>query len=377
MKYPFLKLEESNRPYMKGMEEAACRVIRSGWYVGGPEVASFEESLCSLTGCKYAIGVSNGLDALRLILRAYIELGEMHPGDEILVPANTYIATFLAISDTGLIPVGVDADPVTMNIDTSLLEEHITERTRGIMTVHLYGRVAWDERMAEVARKYGLKVIEDNAQAIGACSAVKGLGGGTVTGNLGDAAAFSFYPTKNIGALGDAGAVTTNDPRLAETVRAIANYGAKERYHNIFKGLNCRLDALQAALLNIKLEFLEEENELRRRKARLYSENIHHPGVILPELPADEREHVWHQYVVRIPGGKRNRFRELLAEAGVGTDIHYAVPPHRQPCYSGTLTTFHPNTNRLADEIVSLPIGRGTTDEDIVAISEIINSLTL
>lgn len=377
MKYPFLDLKESNLPYMEELVAAAERVVRSGRYVGGEENTILENQLCSLTGSKYAVGVSNGLDALRLILRAYIEMGEMKPGDEVLVPANTYIATYLAISDAGLIPVGVDINPDTLNISSSLIEEKINNRTRALMTVHLYGRVAWDEQMKNIARSYGLKVIEDNAQGIGAVSKTEGLYGGFSTGNLGDAAAFSFYPTKNIGALGDAGAVTTNDKKLADTIRALSNYGSDKRYHNIFRGLNCRLDPIQAAMLCVKLRHTDNENELRRRKADVYMSEITNTKIKLPEIKGDGKDHVWHQFVVRIPDGLRNRFMQRLAEEGVGTDIHYPVPPHKQPCYKDLQSETYPYTEKVAEEILSLPIGPGTTIEDVKAICNIINSIAL
>lgn len=376
MKYPFLDLKQSNAPYMDELCKAAERVVRGGRYVGGPEITRLEDKLCRLTGSRYAVAVSNGLDSLRLILRAYIELGEMAPGDEILVAANTYIASFLAISDAGLVPVAVDIDAHTFNIDTSKLEQAISPRTRGIMTVHLYGRVAWDEKIKEIAQRYGLKIIEDNAQAIGAESEIEGLEGGRITGNLGNAAGFSFYPTKNVGALGDAGAVTTNDERLANTVRALANYGADVRYHNLYNGFNCRMDPIQAAMLSVKLNYLEEENELRRRKAEIYNREIKKPELILPEIEGNGRGQVWHQYVVRVKGGKRDDFRQWLEESGVGTDIHYAVPAHLQPCYTGLKHDPLPVTEQIADEILSLPIGRGTSETDVQEIAAIINNLS-
>ena len=263
IRYPFLDLADVNAPYMGELQAAAARVVVSGRYVGGSECEAFEAELAAMTGTRFAVGVSNGLDALRLILRAYVGMGEMVPGDEILVPANTYVASVLAISDAGLRPVLVDADLSTLNMDTSLLRGAVTPRTRGIMAVHLYGRVVWNEELEAVAREFGLKVIEDNAQAIGA------KWRGRMTGSLGDAAAFSFYPTKNVGALGDAGAVTTSDERLARAVRALANYGSDRRYHNIYRGFNCRLDPLQAAFLRVKLPHTAEENERRRQLARI------------------------------------------------------------------------------------------------------------
>ncbi|MDE6684004.1 MAG: DegT/DnrJ/EryC1/StrS family aminotransferase [Duncaniella sp.] len=375
MRYPFLNLADANRPYMEEMAEAAARVIRSGRYVGGAENEAFEKCLAEMTGTRFAIGVSNGLDALRLILRAYVELGEMKPGDEVIVPANTYIASVLAITDAGLTPVLVDADITTMNINMSRIEQAVTTRTRAIMTVHLYGRVAWDRRMVEIARKYSLKIIEDCAQAIGARATVAGLNGGIYAGALGDAGAFSFYPTKNIGAVGDAGAVTTDDERLAATVRALANYGSDRRYHNIYSGYNCRLDPIQAAMLMVKLPHTANENADRFARALAYSRTIRHPNVITPLLSQQVTDNVWHQYVIRVTDGRRDEMKAQLEAAGVATDIHYAVPPHRQPCYASLHHGNLPVTELLASEILSLPIGPSTSVKDAAEIGEIINSI--
>ncbi len=257
--YKFLDLAEVNAPVMDAIAEATTRVVRSGCYIGGPEVAEFEKMLAEATGTAHAVAVSNGLDALRLIFRAYIELGIMEPGDEVIVPANTYIASILAVTDNGLVPVLVEPNPDTLNLDTSRIEAAVTPRTRAILTVHLYGRTCHDAEMERVAHTYGLKIVEDNAQAIGATDKA-----GRPTGSLGDAAGFSFYPTKNIGALGDAGAVTTDDAELAATVRALANYGSDRQYHNIYKGLNCRFDPIQAAVLKVKLPMLAAETARRR-----------------------------------------------------------------------------------------------------------------
>lgn len=375
IRYPFLDLTNANLPYMDEMAEAAARVIRSGRYIGGAENEAFEKCLAEMTGTRYAVGVSNGLDALRLILRAYVELGVMHSGDEVIVPGNTYIASVLAISDAGLTPILVDADISTMNIDTSLIEQAITPRTRAIMTVHLYGRVCWDDQMAEIARKYDLKVVEDCAQSIGARATANGLNGGVHVGSLGDAGAFSFYPTKNIGAVGDAGAVTTDDERLATTVRALANYGSDRRYHNIYRGYNCRLDPIQAAMLMVKLPHTSDENADRFARALAYSRTIHHPHVITPLMSQEVTDNVWHQYVIRVTEGRRDEMKNRLADAGVATDIHYATPPHMQPCYASLRHGALLVTEQLASEILSLPIGPGTTVKDAAEIGEIINSM--
>lgn len=377
MKYPFLDLGTVNEPYADELIAAAERVIRSGRYIGGPEVEALESQLGEMLGAPSVVGVSNGLDALRLILRAYCETGVFKQGDEIIYPANTYIASVLAISDAGLVPVPVDVDVKTMNLDTSLLESAVTPRTRGIMAVHLYGRVAWDDKLVECASRHGLKIIEDCAQALGARTLSKGLYDSPHAGALGDAAGISFYPTKNVGALGDGGAVVTHDAELARTVRALANYGSETRYHNIYKGFNCRLDPLQAAFLQVKLPHLDRENADRFARALAYQRTISHPDIILPYMSAEVTDNVWHQYVIRVTGGKRDRLREKLAERGVGTDIHYAVPPHCQPCYADMTHGPLPVTEQLAGEILSLPIATGTSVADAAEIARIINDIDL
>lgn len=365
MQVPFLDLSRVNAPFMDEIRRAADRVVLSGRYVGGPECEAFEQNLARITGTDFCVGTSNGLDALRLIFRAYMEMGRLQPGDEVIVPANTYIASMLAVTDCGLNLVLVEPDAATFNLDTSRLEDALTPRTRAVLTVHLYGRVCYDEALADFVRRHNLILVEDNAQAIGAISALDGRR----TGALGDAAAFSFYPTKNIGALGDAGAVTTSDPELGATVRALANYGSDRRYHNIYKGVNCRLDPIQAAVLNVKLPYLDEISEARRQAALRYSKLIHNPAVLLPEGEKDD--HVWHQYVVRVPD--RERFRKFLAEGGVATDVHYATPPHRQPCYPELADLSLPVTEMLAAQVVSLPISAVISDEEIAAVANTIN----
>ena len=373
MKYPFLDLGAVNAPYIDDIKVAVSRVVDSGRYIGGDEIDKFEATLSRMTHTPYAIGVSNGLDALRLILRAYIELGRLKPGDEVIVPANTYVASFLAITDNALTPVPIDVDPVTMNLDTTLLEQYISPRTRAVMPVHLYGRVAWDSLTADTARSHGLIVIEDNAQAIGAQSAVPGLFGTHSTGSLGHAAAFSFYPTKNIGAMGDAGAVTTHDPELAATVRALANYGSDRRYHNIYAGLNCRMDPIQAAVLNVKLPHVDKENAARFARAACYRNEISHPLVVPPVITEHVSDCVWHQYVIRVKGGHRDALQRHLADNGVGTDIHYPTPPHMQPCYAHLTHNPLPIAETLAKEILSLPISPATTVKQASEIAGIIN----
>ncbi len=375
-RYEFLNLGTVDAPYLPEIEDAVTRVLRSGRYIGGPQVEAFEQRLAKLCGATHAIGVSNGLDALRLILKAYVALGHMEKGDEIMVPANTFVASVLAIVDAGLTPVLVDPDPATSNLDTSSISKALTPRTRGIMPVHLYGRVCWDDTLRTLAKEHGLKIIEDNAQAIGAISHLPGLSGSHMTGALGDAAAFSFYPTKNIGAIGDAGAVTTSDPQLAAAVRALANYGSDTRYHNIYCGYNCRLDPVQAAILDVKLNHLEEENARRRKIAGIYGTRITNEAV---RLPADGKEGcVWHQYVVHV--ADRNRFTTHLDRHNVGWDMHYATPPHMQPCFTGNgaeklrIPSPLDITEMLASQCVSLPISACTSETDAKEISDIINA---
>ena len=376
VKYPFLDLRHANEPYMDELMAATERVIRSGRYIGGKEIDAVEDDLAQLTSTKYAIGVSNGLDALKLIMRAYVEMGVFERGDEIIVPANTYIASLLAISDAGLVPVPVDVDIRSMNIDSRAAEEAVSPSTKGIMTVHLYGRMAWDTDLMDMAGRHNLKIIEDCAQAIGGRATVAGINGTVEAGGLGDAAAFSFYPTKNIGALGDAGAVTTNDRVLADTVRALANYGSDRRYHNIYHGYNCRMDPLQGAMLAVKLRHTADENADRFARALAYHRTIRKDGVITPEMSNAVTDNVWHQYVIRVLDGHRDQMRERLLVAGVETDIHYPTPPHLQPCYAGSLRHGPlPVTERLSGEILSLPIGPGTSVKDAAEIAEILNNI--
>lgn len=370
MRYPFLDLGTVNAPFMQALKDAAARVIESGRYIGGAEVAEFEKELAAATGTDYCVGVSNGLDALRLIFRAYIEMGRLTPGDAVIVPSNTYIASVLAITDNRLVPVFVEPDPATLNMDTALIDSAVGPRVRAILTVHLYGRACYDAEMRRVADKYGLLIIEDNAQAIGADSAFPSPKGVFRTGALGAAAAFSFYPTKNLGAVGDAGAVTTDDADLAKTVRALANYGSDVRYHNIYEGYNCRLDPMQAAFLRAKLPYLQAETDHRRALARVYDECIDNPAVKKPLREADDRC-VWHQYVVL--SAQRDRLRAYLAENGVGTDINYPLPPHLQPCYSRFAHLDLPVAERLGREVLSLPMSACTSADDAREIANIIN----
>ncbi len=371
IQYPFLDLALSNAPYMEELKEAACKVIERGRYLHSSETELLEQEIAGVCQTRFCVSVSNGLDALRLIIRAYKEMGVLHEGDEVIIPANTYVASVLAVSDNGLVPVLCDPNEVTMNLDSALLEGLITPRTRALMPVHLYGTPCWDEELMNVARKHDLLIIEDNAQAIGARSAIDGINGTRVTGGLGHVAAISFYPTKNLGALGDGGAVVTNDEKLASIVRALANYGADRRYHNIYQGLNCRLDEIQAAMLRVKLHHLDEENDNRNAVALAYKEHITNPRVTTPATFKGMKQ-IWHQYVVRAE--QRDRFRNYLAEQGVGSDIHYETPAHMQPCYSTLRHVPLPVTERLAAEVVSLPIAHPITPDDARKIAEIINN---
>ncbi len=374
MRYPFLDLGLINSPWIDELKEAACRVISSGRYIGGDEVAALESDMATLCGTAHAVGVSNGLDALTLILKAYVKLGRLKSGYGVIVPANTYIATMLAVTEAGLKILPVDCDEMTMNIDAAAIPSEILDQAKAIMPVHLYGRTAWSQSLRSIAESRGLLVIEDSAQGIGAYSSVAGINGGHITGTLGHASGFSFYPTKNIGAIGDAGMVTTDDADLASTVRALANYGSDRRYHNIYCGNNCRLDPVQAAMIRVKLRHIDEINNRRRQNAATYETHLNHPLITKPVIPSEPREHVWHQYVI-YAGEHRDSLQSYLTAKGVGTDIHYATPPLHQPCYEH-LECRHdfPVTDRLAEGILSLPISEMTSTDDIKEICDIINS---
>lgn len=369
----FLDLQTINQQYAADLKKVASEVIDSGWYLLGSRVKQFETELAEYIGVNNAIGVANGLDALRLILKAYIEMGIMMEGDEIIVPANTYIATILAITDNRLKPVLVEPDINTYNLDITLIEQHITERTKAIMVVHLYGRVCWSEELEHIARRHNLKIIEDNAQAIGA------EWNGIKTGALGDAAGFSFYPGKNLGALGDSGAVTTNNDELAEVIRAIANYGSKIKYQNEYQGLNSRLDEIQAAFLSVKLKYLEVENQRRREIAQFYCENIINPAIILPiqgNLQSEIRNlksNVWHLFVIRY--ARRDELQELLTENGIQTLIHYPIAPHKQKCFGGLNYLELPTTQKIQNEVLSLPINPYLNESELNSILKAINTL--
>ncbi len=369
-RFPFLDLRRINADYSQALRAAAAHAVDSGRYIGGQEVETFERNLAEYVGANsIAVGTGNGYDALFLILEGYKAMGRLNTGDEVIVPANTYIATVLAVVNAGLTPVFADPDPDTMTLTGDRTEAALTERTRAIMTVHLYGAPAWDAKMGRLATERNLIVIEDAAQSIGAVAFDAGLNGTTTAGSLGHAAAFSFYPTKNLGALGDGGAVVTTDPTLATTVRAIGNYGADTRNHHIYLGVNSRLDPIQAAMLDVKLKEIDAVNNRRRQRATLYGSLIDNPMVRTPYNPGS----VWHQYVVRIADGRRDEFREYLDRNGVETDVHYPTPPHRQPCLSSFGVQRLPIAERLAREVVSLPISDCTPIDDVAEIASIIN----
>ncbi len=360
----YCDLKEINLRYEPALTEAVTRAAQSGWYIRGKECEEFEHSFARFCGCKYCIGTGNGLDALTIILRAYCALGAMQPGDEVIVPANTYIATILSIIQAGLKPVLCEPCIHSCNIDSTRIEELVTERTRAIMPVHLYGLVADMDAIKAIAARHSLKVIEDSAQAHGA------MYGGKRTGNLGDAAAFSFYPGKNLGALGDGGAITTNDTQLAEAARAIANYGSHKKYVNIYKGVNSRLDEIQAAALSVKLLHLDSDNERRREIAGMYSTGITNPLVTLPATGKDG-EHVYHIYPIFCK--QRELLQQHLLESGIETLIHYPVPPHRQTAFKEFHELDLPITEHIHAQELSLPCHPAMRDGDVEKVIAVVN----
>lgn len=362
----FLDLKKITQQYADEIHEAVSRVTDSGWYLQGKENAAFEKEYASFIGTEHCVGCANGLDALTLIYRAYIEMGLMAQGDEVIVPANTYIASIMAVSENGLVPVLVEPKAETLEIDDDLIERHITERTRSIMIVHLYGRNAYSDKIGEICRKHGLLLVEDNAQAHGCRTA-----DGRRTGSIGDAAGHSFYPGKNLGALGDGGAVTTNDSRLAETVRTLANYGSAEKYVFRYLGRNSRLDEMQAAVLRVKLAHLDDDNNRRRAIAERYIGGISNPLIQLPAtMPAEQN--VFHLFPVF--SKRRNELRQYLEQHGVHTLIHYPIPPHKQQCYSGWFDLKLPITGQIHNEELSLPISQVLTMEEADEVVKLLNA---
>ena len=388
MNVPFLSLKDVTNMHGEEIREAARRVIDSGWYLQGKENETFEQHYADYIGTKYCIGCANGLDALIWIWRAYIELGVMQSGDEVILPANTYIATHLGITENGLVPVCVEPNPRTLEIDDSLIEQHITPRTKAICIVHLYGRNACTQKIIDLCKKYNLKLVEDNAQAHG-CRF-----NGKRTGSLGDAAGHSFYPGKNLGALGDAGAVTTNDPELAVAIRALANYGSQKKYVFKYTGRNSRLDEIQAAILDVKLKYLDEDIKKRQEVAAYYYEHISNPLIELPER-IDNAHNVYHLFPILVKntfpigrdgvGSLRDRLHDYLSDKGIGTVIHYPIAPHMQECYKDAAWNHSslqggeggrlilPITERIADCELSLPISPCMTQEQIKHVVDVIN----
>ena len=387
MNIPFLSLKDVTAKYVDEIHEAVLRVVDSGWYLQGKENEQFEKHYAEYIGTKHCIGCANGLDALIWIFRAYIELGVMQPGDEVIVPANTYIATILAITENGLVPVLVEPRKDTLQIDDSLIEERITDRTKAICIVHLYGRLAYTEKIGELCKKYNLKLVEDNAQAHGCKTnlpSLQGGAGGRLTGSIGHAAGHSFYPGKNLGALGDGGAVTTNDDDLAAAIRALANYGSQKKYVFKYTGRNSRLDEIQAAVLDVKLRHLDEDLKARQAIADYYYDHIDNPLVELPmRLPHENNVYHLFPILVKNPslqggaGVGRDRLQAYLAENRVGTVIHYPIAPHKQECYANDAWNIPqltlPITEQIADEELSLPISPTLTLEEAKEVVRLIN----
>ena len=364
---PFLSLKDVTALHGDEINEAVFRVVNSGWYLQGQENEKFEANYAKFIGSKYCIGCANGLDALIWIFRAYIEMGVMQPGDEVIVPANTYIATILAITENDLKPILVEPRLNTLEIDDDLIEAAITPKTKAIAIVHLYGRNAYTEKIGALCKKYNLKLVEDNAQAHG-CKHIDGR----VTGSIGDAAGHSFYPGKNLGALGDGGAVTTNDSELAAAVRALTNYGSQKKYVFKYTGRNSRLDEIQAAVLDVKLKYLVKDNSHRKMVANYYYDRINNPLISLPDrLPDDQN--AYHLFPILVGGGKRDALHNYLEQYGVGTVIHYPIPPHKQECYKEWNGISLPITEQIARNELSLPIGPSISFEEVAKIELLIN----
>ncbi|OCR19505.1 aminotransferase [Helicobacter pullorum] len=356
----FLDLHKINQRFKSEIDLAISEVLESGWYLLGEKNKAFEENFAKYCETKFSIGCANGLDALHLAIRAY----DFPKDSEIIVPANTYIASILAISNCGLKPILVEPNLETYNIDVDLIEAKITEKTKAIVVVHLYGQAVEMEKIWELAKKYNLKIIEDSAQAHGA------IYQGKKVGNLGDIGCFSFYPGKNLGALGDGGSITTNDEEVAIKIRAIANYGSLIKYENIYKGLNSRLDEIQAAILDLKLQFLDADNQQRREIAKIYRENIKNEKIVLPK-PYKEESHVWHLFVIRTKD--RDKLQEYLKIKGIQTLIHYPIPPHKQNAYKEWNNLSFPITEKIHKEVLSLPISPAMNKEEAFYIAQILN----
>lgn len=382
MNIPFLSLKDVTALHEAEINEAVNRVVNGGWYLQGQENECFEEDFAKYIGTKYCIGCANGLDALIWIFRAYIELGVMQPGDEVIVPANTYIATILAITENRLKPILVEPKLNTLEIDDDRIEEVITPKTKAICIVHLYGRNAYTDKIGSLCKKYNLKLIEDNAQAHGCQVPIDSTqkddsshftlhSSFKRTGSIGDAAGHSFYPGKNLGALGDGGAVTTNDEELAKAIRALANYGSQKKYVFKYTGRNSRLDEIQAAVLDVKLKYLDQDNQHRKDMAKLYINGINNPQITLPKtLP--EEQNVFHLFPILCE--RRDELQKYLKEKGIGTVIHYPIPPHKQECYKEWNRLSYPITEQIAHQELSLPIGPTITTKEVIFVINIFNS---
>jgi dTDP-4-amino-4,6-dideoxygalactose transaminase len=390
----FLDLQKITEGFEPQLSQAISRVIKRGWFLLGEEVKSFENDYAKYIGSKNCIGVASGLDALRLIFKAYIETGQMKEGDEVIVPANTFIASILSITDNRLKPILVEPDINTYNLNIPIIEQHLTSRTKAIMVVHLYGQGCWSSQLEVIAKKYNIKIIEDNAQAAGAKIMVQQknhkaqdndnlpLNHKTVlsrTGSLGHATGHSFYPGKNLGALGDAGAVTTDDDELATVIRALANYGSLKKYVNDYQGLNSRLDEINAAVLRVKLPRLDTDNQRRQKIAQNYLNNIKHPDIILPSINIKSHasgtipfNHVWHLFIIRHV--KRNELQKYLSDNGVETLIHYPIPPHKQKAFQCWNNLHYPITEKIHNEVLSLPISQVMEKHEIQFVVDAINS---
>lgn len=366
---PFLDIQAINLKHQEEIEQAILRVYRSGWYIKGQELETFEAQFSSFVGSKHTVGVSNGLDALRLIFKAYIELGILSEGDEIIVPGNTFIASVLAISDNKLKPVFIEPSEKSFNINPDELELKISSKTKGILLVHLYGQICFNDKIKQIAEKFKLLLIEDNAQAIGA--SYKGIR----SGNLGHAAAFSFYPGKNLGAIGDGGAVSTNDTKIAKTINELSNYGSPKKYEHTLKGYNNRLDEIQAAVLGVKLKYIDQENAYRQTIALRYHNEISNNLIRLPELPIHQENHVWHLFVLRTK--YRMQFMEYLKANDIQSLIHYPIPPHKQIAYKEFNHFNLPITDTLANEVVSIPISPVLSKMEVDRIINVINAFSI
>lgn len=361
----FLDLKKINEQYKDELNEACSRVIDSGWYIQGTELASFEEQFAQYCGTKYCIGVANGLDALTLTLRAWKELGKLSAGDEVIVPANTYIASILSITENDLVPVLVEPDPQTYNISIEGIKNATSQKTKAILPVHLYGQISPMDEIMFYAHSHNLLVLEDCAQSHGASIDHKKCG------NWGHAGAFSFYPGKNLGALGDAGAITTNDETLATTLKALRNYGSHKKYENLYQGVNSRLDEIQAAMLSVKLKYLDTETKQRQLVAQTYIEGIKNPLIKLPKV-AEQAAHVWHLFTIEVED--RDRLVAYLTEKGIQTLVHYPIPPHMQQAYKGMFTGEYPITESIHKNILSLPLSPVISSQEIDSVISALNN---